>query len=127
MPFRIDTFHLDRIVIGVARGDLTVPDLQAFYDHLIQTRILHYRKILDVAGARSTMRQQDLAQFAASLKGKLSLKGQPSGGIAIVADPTRADLAVLFARMTSDERPAQVFRSIHDARRWLQENAPIRP
>jgi len=34
-----------------------------------------------------------------------------------------SDLARLFSSVTGDGRPIDVFRSIHEARKWLNTNA----
>lgn len=39
--------------------------------------------------------------------------------MAFVVDPSRPDFAETFAEVTKGERPIQLFRSLHAARRWL--------
>ena len=49
---------------------------------------------------------------------KFTQKG-PRGPLAIVADSQRGELAQTFKALSSDDRPVEVFRGIHDARKWL--------
>ena len=127
MPFKLEVFHPDRIVVGIGRGEITMADLLAFRDELLATGTLHCRKIIDIAGATSALRKKDLAAFATPLREHLAARpsARPSGAIAIVADHRRSELALLFVQMTGGERPAKVFRSIHDVRNWLHENSKI--
>ena len=123
MPFKLDIFPPDRIVIGVARGDITVADLAAFMKQIIDADVLHYRKIIDITTATSSIGEQELQAMAERLRAVPVLK--PRGPLAIVADHKRGELGRLFMSMTSAERPVQVFRSIHEARKWLLENSKV--
>lgn len=120
MPFKLDIFAPDRILIGVARGDITVADLADFMKQIIDANVLHYRKIIDITTATSSIGEQELQAMAERLRTVPVLK--PRGPLAIVADHKRGELARLFMSMTSDERPVEIFRSIHEARRWLLES-----
>lgn len=123
MPFKLDIFPPDRMVVAVARGEISLADLQALVRELVETGTLPYRKIIDVTSATSTIGEQELADIAERLRSVPTAK--PRGALAIVADHERGELARLFMSMTSDERPVQVFRSIHTARKWLLENSTV--
>jgi hypothetical protein len=43
----------------------------------------------------------------------------PRGPLALVADPQRGELAQTFKALAADDRPVEIFRSIHEARKWL--------
>jgi len=123
MPLSIDIFRPDRIVIGIARGGLTVTDMQGFYDNLVATGTLNYRKIIDIFGTTTEMRKKDVAEFVAWLRTKFPER--PAGAIAIVADQRGEELAQLFAQLISEDQPSRVFRSIRDAREWLRQTTTI--
>lgn len=123
MPFKLDIFPPDQILIGVARGDITVADLADFMKQIIDANVLHYRKIIDITTATSSLGEQELQAMAERLRAVPVLR--PRGPLAIVADHQRGELGRLFMSMTSAERPVQVFRSIHEARRWLLENSKV--
>ena len=55
MPFKLDIFAPDRIVVGVARGDISTADLAAFVQEMIAAGVLHYRKNIDITSATSTI------------------------------------------------------------------------
>lgn len=121
MPFKIDIFSPDRMVVAVARGEISLADLMMLVKELVDSGTLPYRKIIDITSATSAIGQDELESIAERLRSVPVLK--PRGPLAIVADGDRGELARLFMSLTSDERPVQVFRSIHEARKWLLANS----
>ena len=51
MPIHLEIYHPDRIVIGVARGEITLEEFGGFVRELAQSGAMHYRKIFDVSDA----------------------------------------------------------------------------
>lgn len=123
MPFKLDIFPPDRMVVAVARGDITLEDLALLVKELIDTGTLPYRKIIDITSATSSIGREELEGIAERLRS--APVQRPRGPLAIVADGNRGELGRLFMSLTSVERPVQVFRSIHDARRWLLANSKV--
>jgi hypothetical protein len=95
MPIRFQISHPERMVVGVAQGIVTLKDVLAI----------------------------DLAAYGDRLR-ELPANKMPSGPIALVTNDANDALARLFAQLTNEQRPAQVFRSIHAARKWLQQVGP---
>ncbi len=120
MPFKLDIFPPDRMVVAVARGDITLEDLALLVKELIDTGTLPYRKIIDITSATSSIGREELEGIAERLR-----SAPVQRPLAIVADGNRGELGRLFMSLTSEERPVQVFRSIHDARRWLLANSKV--
>jgi len=118
MPIHLEIFHPDRIVVGVARGEITLADFGGFVRELAQAGVLHYRKIFDVTAAKSTTVGKDELLAADAQLRVLSRKG-PRGPLAVVADRDRGELAQTFKALAADDRPVEVFPSLHEARRWL--------
>lgn len=117
MPIQMEIFHPDRLVLGVGRGDITAAEYAKFLADIIQAGVIHYRKIIDVTSASSsTLGAEELLAFDARLK---QYGEERRGPLAIVSDPHRNSIAQVFKAMTSPGRPVEVFRSIHDARKWL--------
>jgi hypothetical protein len=123
MPFKIDIFPPDRMVVAVARGEISLADLMMLVKELIDSGTLPYRKIIDITSATSAIGNDELESIAERLRSAPILK--PRGPLAIVADSTRGELARMFTSLTSEERPVQVFRSIHEARKWLLANSTV--
>jgi hypothetical protein len=123
MPIYLDFSHPNRIVVAVVRGTVTAEDLAAAVRQFIATGALHYRKILDVSSGTSSIDEQGLEALAALMRA--SPNAASRGPLAFVIDPRRGEIAERFASLTQGERPVKTFRSIHDARRWLDENTKM--
>lgn len=117
MPIRVTIDHFNRVVIGVGDGVLTIPDLVAYGLEVLQAKVVHYGKIIDVAGSEPAFTRAELLAFAQVLRETQA--GSPRGPLALVVDPKRGELAKLFTGLDMEGRPGEIFRSIHDARRWL--------
>jgi hypothetical protein len=119
MPIRLTIFHPDRMILGVATEQVTLLDLVGFFREIVESRTLHYRKLIDVASAEPALSKEELAAFGERVR---EAHGErPRGALALVADSNRGEFARFFAELRSgtDAPPTKVFRSIHDARRWL--------
>ena len=120
MPIEQTVHPLDRLVMGTATGELTLRDLIGFSQGLIRSRLMHYRKLIDVTRATPGFSAKELSAFAQVLR-TLPID-QPRGPLALVADPKRGEFALLFAALNIDGRPSQVFRDIQEARLWLSRS-----
>lgn len=119
MPVQIEINHPDRLVVGIGRGNVTIEEYQQFLAELLSAQVLHYRKIIDITLAKANTIGRDALL---AMEARLSAVGDkyPRGPLAIVTHPEQIELAQAFKALTSRERPIEVFRSIHDARRWLR-------
>ena len=118
MPIHLEIYHPDRIAIAVARGEITLEEFGGFVRELAQSGSMHYRKIFDVTDAKSSTIGQDELLAADQRLRAVTPKG-PRGPLAVVADSQLGDLAQTFKALAADDRPVEIFRSIHDARKWL--------
>jgi hypothetical protein len=121
MPITLQINHPDRMIVGVASGTITSVDLDDFAEAMRTANAFQYRKIIDVAAARSGLAADDISAFIERIRPVL---GQlRHGPVALVINQANSELARLFASLTDATRPAKTFRSIHDARKWLQEKS----
>ena len=117
VPIQVDVFHFDRLVVAIGSGDVTLPEYGKFVGDLVQQGLMHYRKIIDVTRADSSVIDpQVLLAFDARLREYSKTRRGP---LAIVGKRDGGEGAHEFKIMTSAERPVEVFRSIHDARAWV--------
>ena len=123
MPIRVTIDHFNRIVIGVGDGVLTIPDLVAYGLEVLKANVVHYGKIIDVAGSEPDFTGAELSAFAQVVRETRA--DTPRGPLALVVDPKRGELAKIFIGFEMGGRRAEVFRSIHDARRWLAGQAKV--
>jgi hypothetical protein len=119
MPIQLVIFHPDRILVGVARGNVTLQEYGEFVAEVVKANVMHYRKIIDATGAESATIDKDvLLAFDEQIRN--FSKGRPRGPLALVVDRRRGDLARTFKALAAPDRPVEVFGSIHEARKWLQ-------
>lgn len=121
MPITLQINHPDRMVVGLVRGQIVPRDLDEFASEISAAQATRYRKIIDVTGAFSGLTAEGLTEFS----GRLHAAPLPPqrGPIAVVANQETVELAKLFARLMGDDRPVEVFGSIHAARQWLNANS----
>lgn len=120
MPIFLDISHPHRMVVAVAHGAITGEDVAGAVRQFSETDAWHYRKIIDVSIGKLTIDAKGLEALAALARNNSN--GAMRGPTAFVIDPARGEIVEQFIKMTEGERPAKAFRSIHDARKWLDEN-----
>jgi|GEM_PF-669438 len=122
MPIHIDVFHHSRLVIAIVRGTFTADDVRDAVHQILDSDIVHYSKIIDIASPTTPL---DKAGVQAMANLVLSQRdARPRGPLAFVVSPGQAsENAEAFARLTEGERKVKVFQSLHQARKWLEENA----
>ena len=125
MPIHLDFFHPNRIVVAVIRGTVTAEDITGVVQQFLETGALHYRKIIDVSSGNSPIDEKGLETLAALARANPHAGSR--GPLAFVVDPARGEVVEKFVKLTEGERPVKIFRSIHDARKWLDENSSIEP
>lgn len=122
MPLRTDISPLHRLVLIVATGHVEAEEIVATTRSLAEPRVAGYAKIIDVTQATSGLTRDEVEAVAGLLRAP---PGNPSRGpVAFVINPARIGFAHVFADITRDDRPIRLFRSIHEARTWLDEGRP---
>lgn len=115
MPLRFRVDHVQRMVVGVAEGDVTLQDVIDFTREIENNSAAGYHKIVDVMEGTSRLSAEDFVAYREHMRDR----ARPHGPLALVTSDRNGALARLFAQFTSKQRPAGVFASIHEARRWL--------
>ena len=117
MPVHMDISPLHRLVVIVARGPIAAEEIAATTRQLVEANVPAYAKIIDVSQATSELTREQVQKVADLLRGA---PGDTSRGpVAFVINPDRIGFANVFADVTQGERPIQLFRSLHEARAWL--------
>ena len=119
MPIHMDIMRIERLVVIVARGNVTADEIAENTKALIAANVPGFAKIIDVAGSASTLAREQVERIAALLRGG---PDSPSrGAVAFVVNPARQGFAEAFAEVTQGERPIELFTSLHAARSWLKD------
>jgi hypothetical protein len=117
MPVRMDISPLHRLVVMVARGHIAAEEIAATTRQLVEANVPAYAKIIDVSQATSELTHEQVQKVADLLRGA---PGDSSRGpVAFVIDRERVGFADVFADVTHGERPIQLFKSLHEARAWI--------
>jgi hypothetical protein len=117
MSLHMDISPLHRLVVIVARGHITAEEISATKQQLVEANVRAYAKIIDVSQAKSELTREQVQNVADLLRGAPG--DAPRGPVAFVINPDRIGFANVFADVTQGERPIQLFRSLHEARAWL--------
>ena len=123
MPLKFQVDHAQRTVVGVARGDVGLQDVIDFTLEIEKNNAAGYHKIVDVMEGTSKLSADDFVAYREHMHGRQ----RPHGPLALVSSDRNGPLARLFAQFTGKERPAEVFASIHDARKWLKDQPVVGP
>ena len=119
MPIHLEISRLNRLLVIVARGQVMPDEVRDLVQQMVDNDIRHFSKIIDVSGSSIDMSREQVEAMALALRAE---KGAAARGpIAFVIHPEREGFADLFADATKADRPVRLFRSPHDARRWLRE------
>ena len=120
MPIHVRISHQDRLVVAVAHGTITGPELMDAVREAVEQGALHYRKIIDVAAANSDADMERLKQLLVLARN--SPQAAQRGPLAFVVDGNRGDTVRELASLTEEgERPIRVFTNLHEARKWLDQ------
>jgi hypothetical protein len=118
MPLHMDISRLDRLVVIVARGQITAEEIGAVKRQIAEADLQPFAKIIDVSQGKSDLTREQVQTIAELMRGPPGEKSR--GPVAFVVDPLRIGFPNMLADITKDERPIQLFRSLHEARAWLE-------
>ncbi|MCF8532964.1 MAG: hypothetical protein K9G48_08170 [Reyranella sp.] len=122
MPISLDISPLHRTVVIAAIGHVTPEEIARNTQKLVEANVPHFGKIIDVTLATSDLTEAQVEHIAAMLRGD---PGSGRGPVAFVINPNRVGFAHAFADATKGERPVKLFRSLRDARKWLDEQPKV--
>jgi hypothetical protein len=119
MPLHMDIVPIQRLVVIVAHGEITADDLANNVKELIEARVAHYAKIIDVSSSHWVLTKEQIDAIAGTLRGDPN--SDMRGPVAFIVSPNDEGFAQAFAGITQGDRPVRLFHSLHQARRWLED------
>jgi len=123
MPIQWTISHPNRLVVAVCRDKVSRTDIEGYLDNVVVTDTLPYRKIFDMTQAAPAIPDDDMMALGARIRAYATTGIM--GPLAIVAStPESYERAHLFAALAGAERPIKIFRELHTARQWLDNQAP---
>lgn len=119
MPVHWTISHTKRLVVAVAKDEVTVSDIERYFAGITADGAMTYRKLFEIAHTPMTLTEESLKTLGSRVV-YYSQHGQ-LGPLAIVAtsDDSYAQ-ARIFADAAQARRPLAIFREMHAARQWLE-------
>lgn len=124
MPVHWTISHGSRLVVAVAKGDLRASDIEQYFAGVTADGAMGYRKIFEITHTPMALSEENLKTLGQRVI-HYAQNGQV-GPVAIVAasDESYAQ-AEIFAKAAAAPRPLRIFRELHVARRWLDEQQEV--
>jgi hypothetical protein len=127
MPIHWTISKPTRLVVAVCKGTVTRKDIEDYLDGVVVADALAYRKVFDATQAElapSGLPDDDIMALGARIRAYATTGDM--GPLAIVAStPDSYERAHLYAALAEARRPVKIFRELHEARQWLDAEAPV--
>jgi hypothetical protein len=124
MPVHWTISHSARLVIAVTKDEVRVEDIEKYFAGVTAHGGMAYRKIFEITATPMALSDENVQ----ALGQRVVLYAQHGqvGPLAIVAssDESYAQ-AQAFAAASTARRPLRIFRELHTARRWLDEQETV--
>ena len=122
MPVTWTISHQAELVLAVCRDKVGLTDIQDYLDAVVVEDALPYRKIFDITHGELGLDDTDMMALGARIRAYAATSKM--GPLALVAStPAAYERARLYMALAGADRPMQVFRELHQARKWLDEFA----
>jgi hypothetical protein len=123
MPIQWTISKPAKLVVAVCKEVLTRKDIEGYLDAIVVADALSYRKIFDTTQAVADLSDADMMALGARIRAYATTGDM--GPLAIVAStPDSFERAHLFAALAEARRPIKIFQELHEARQWLDAQAP---
>ncbi len=118
MPVHWTVSHSARLVVAVAKGDVTPTDIERYFAGITADGAMAYRKIFEITHTPTALNEENLKTLGERVI-YYAQHGQ-IGPVAIVAasDESYAQ-AKIFAAAARGSRPLAIFRELQAPRPWL--------
>lgn len=123
MPITRQIYHLDRLVIGVSHGVVTLKDIMTFIDGVVADGTQPYRKIFDARQGSSALSKEDIKALTDRLR--TGPRARPLGPFAVIAGSQGEELIEILKPFAEIKRPMRVFKDMASARRWIDHQKPV--
>jgi hypothetical protein len=119
MPLDWKISHADRLVTVTAEGTVTLKDAEAYLDAVVVADAMPYAKLVDCSGMFTEATDEEMMLLGARMQAYAStLQGGPIAFV--VTQPDIRGYVLRYLNLSSDsKRPAKIFESAGEARRWL--------
>jgi hypothetical protein len=124
MPIRWKISHDEKLVTVRAEGPVVLQDFVAYFDDIIVSDAIAYRKFFDASGIEPQFSDDDVMQLGARASAYAAI--EPRGPLAVVVNTDAGyALAARFMNLASARRPANIFWSVGKAQKWLDAQTDV--
>lgn len=125
MPVHWTVSHPNRLVVAVAKDDVTPADIERYFAGITADGAMAYAKIFEITHTPTALNDENLKALGERVI-YYAQHGQ-IGPVAIVAASDESfSQAKIFAAAAQVRRPLAIFRELHAARAWLDAQ-PLPP
>jgi hypothetical protein len=118
MPIRWTISDEERLVVATTEGVVTLKDIEAYLDALIVAEAMPYAKLFDATDVDPQATDHDVMMLGARMRAYVAT--WPAGPLAFVVTTRVArDFVDRFLNLAAASRPANIFLTADEARRWL--------
>ena len=122
MPLRWTISHPDRLVTVTAEGFVALKELEEYYDAVIVAGAMPYAKLFDASAVGSKQASdEDFMQLGARMRAYQGAAMEIGPVAFVVTKPAARNLVRRCLNLAPASRPAQIFKTAEQARRWLDE------
>jgi len=120
VPVHWTISHPARLVVAVAKDKVSVADIEQYFAGVTADGAMAYAKIFEMTHSPGALSEDNLKLLGQRVM--FYAKHGQIGPLAIVAasDESFAQ-AQIFAGAAKADRPLRIFRELHAARQWLDE------
>jgi hypothetical protein len=121
MPVHWTISHSAHLVVAVTKGPVTVSDIEKYFAGVTAGGAMAYAKIFEITHTPDALSDSNLKALGQRVV-FYAQHGQ-IGPVAIVAASDESyEKAAVFAAAANVKRPLMIFRELHVARQWLDNN-----
>lgn len=118
MPIRWTISHEERLVVATTEGVVTLKDIEAYLDAVVVADAAPYAKLFDASDVDLQASDDDVMMLGARMRAYVATG--PAGPVAfVVTTPLAREFVDRFLNLAAARRPADIFRTADEARRWL--------
>ena len=118
MPVHWTVSHPNRLVVAIAKDDVTPADIERYFAGITADGAMAYRKIFEITHTPTALNEDNLKALGERVI--YYAKHGQIGPVAIVAASDESfKQAKIFAAAAQVKRPLAIFRELHAAREWL--------
>ena len=118
MPVHWTVSHPNRLVVAIAKDDVTPADIERYFAGNTADGAMAYAKIFEITHTPTALSEDNLKALGERII--YYAKHGQIGPVAIVAASDESfSQAKIFAAAAKVSRPLAIFRELHAAREWL--------